>query len=200
VKGKIYFAIVLVVVIGGLQFFNSHVYNTVRASVYNTVRPLFLNGGGDSCLQDLDHMNVQYTKIDNIGQDRCPVKNAVRIINYPNTKLSAPVILSCPSAKNLALFFTDTGARNVSTFGTYNCKTRRGSSIISEHGYGTAIDISEIDSASVQKDWNKDTKEGETLRNAHQSACKRFSNVLTPDSNADHADHFHLDNGFGFGC
>jgi len=171
-----------------------------RVSIFNFARPFFLDGGDRNCLDTLDEMNVQYKSLGDMHEGQCVVKNAVRIEHYPDTRLSSPVTLTCPSATNLALFLADIGAKEIKHLGTYNCRDTRGSRVTSEHGYGTAIDISEIDSASVQKDWNKDTKKGGILQNAHKSACKKFSNVLTPDSNADHADHFHLDNGLSFGC
>ena len=84
--------------------------------------------------------------------------------------------------------------------GSYNCREQRGNSIISEHGYGLAIDIAEIDGASVLDDWTSDDSKGRVLKKAYQTACEYFSNVLTPDSNAAHRNHFHFDNGLGFGC
>ena len=41
--------------------------------------------------------------------------------------------------------------------GSYNCRTVANSKIMSEHSYGTAIDISHIDDASVKVDWNENT-------------------------------------------
>jgi hypothetical protein len=71
---------------------------------------------------------------------------------------------------------------------------------VSEHSYGTAIDISDLETANVLRDWNAKSAQGDTLRRTHSSACSLFSNVLTPDTNRAHADHFHLDDGFCLGC
>ncbi|WP_428027446.1 extensin family protein, partial [Altererythrobacter sp.] len=38
------------------------------------------------------------------------------------------------------------------------------------------------------------------LRIVHRSACKRFGTVLGPNYNADHHDHFHLEQGDGSFC
>lgn len=170
------------------------------SQTYNNIRPIFLEDGGDRCLQDLDRINIEYKRLGDIREGNCLVKNAVRIRDYPKTQLSGPITLSCHSAQDLAKFFDEIKAKNIRHLGSYNCRQTRRYSVISEHGYGTAIDISEIDNASVQKDWNKNTKKGEVIRNAHKSACNIFSNVITPDSNTNHTDHFHLDNGLGFGC
>ena len=61
---------------------------------------------------------------------------------------------------------------------------------MSQHSYGNAIDISSIDGVSIKDSWQE----------AAKVACKHFTNVLTPASNAAHHDHLHLDNGMGFPC
>ncbi len=171
-----------------------------RTSIFNFARPFFLDGGDKNCLDTLDEMNVQYKSLGDMHEGQCVVKNAVRIEHYPDTRLSSPVTLTCPSATNLALFLADIGAKEIKHLGAYNCRDTRGSRVTSEHGYGTAIDISEIDSASLLSNWKEDSTKGKILNSAYVSACLRFSNVFTPDYNSAHANHFHLDNGFGLGC
>ena len=84
--------------------------------------------------------------------------------------------------------------------GSYNCRRQRNNGLVSEHSYGTAIDVAVIDSAILTRDWGKASDHGKTLNKAYENACKLFSNIITPDDNALHHDHFHLDTGFGFGC
>ena len=74
--------------------------------------------------------------------------------------------------------------------GTINCRKMRGKGLQSEHSYGTAIDISTVDGASVQEDWGKDSSKGKKLKKL-LSAYEHFSNVLTPDTNT-HINHFIL--------
>jgi hypothetical protein len=166
----------------------------------NVVRPLFLNGGGDQCLGDLDKIGIKYIKLGESRENSCIIRNAVRIKNFPNTNLSGPVLLSCPTAKKVSQFFEEIEAKNIKHMGTYNCRSMRGSKIASEHSYGTAIDIAEIDGASIAYDWNQNTEKGLILKKAYSSACRIFTNVLTPDSNSAHKNHFHLDAGIGIGC
>jgi hypothetical protein len=71
---------------------------------------------------------------------------------------------------------------------------------MSEHSFGVAIDVSAIDGAVVSKHWKDKGIKGDTLREAANVACKHFSNVLTPETNRLHHNHFHLDSGFGFQC
>ena len=42
--------------------------------------------------------------------------------------------------------------------GAYNCRTIANSKVMSEHNYGTAIDVSKIDGATIKLDWNKENK------------------------------------------
>jgi len=81
-----------------------------------------------------------------------------------------------------------------------NCRERRGSGLMSEHSFGMAIDVSAIDGAIVAKHWKDKGSQGEKLREAASVACKHFSNVLTPETNRLHQNHFHLDSGVGFQC
>jgi len=46
---------------------------------------------------------------------------------------------------------------------------------------------------SIQRDWPGNGAEGAFLRDARDGACKLFATVLSPDYNAAHADHLHLD-------
>ncbi len=41
-------------------------------------------------------------------------------------------------------------------------------------------------------DWDDGGEEDEFLRAARDGACNAFGNVLGPDYNAAHADHFHM--------
>ena len=77
----------------------------------------------------------------------------------------------------------------------------------SEHSRGNAIDIAAFvledgRRISVLQDWQGEGSEARFLHAARDAACTNFGTVLSPDYNADHADHLHLDQGrsttFGF--
>lgn len=90
-------------------------------------------------------------------------------------------------------------------FGTNNCRRIGGGSAgsWSEHATGNAIDIAAFvledgRRIGVLKDWGDggDADEGKRaafLRAARDAACESFATVLSPDYNAAHADHLHLD-------
>ena len=42
-------------------------------------------------------------------------------------------------------------------------------------------------------DWSDDGNKGAFLREVRDGSCQLFSTVLSPDYNAAHRDHFHLD-------
>jgi len=198
-RKKLLLGSTIVSVIAGCVLFGAYKMNFL-AYPYNLIRPLLLDGGGSQCLEGLDKAGITYRKLGDTRDGSCMIINAVKIRHFPNTKISSAIKVSCPTALNIAYFFDEISAKNVTHLGSYNCRERRGNSVISEHGYGTAIDISEINGVSVLSDWNNSEGKGQLLRQAHRSACKYFSNVLTPDSNAAHKNHFHFDNGLGIGC
>ena len=101
---------------------------------------------------------------------------------------------------NTANWLEEIEAKHITHMGTLNCRERRGSGLMSEHSFGVAIDISAIDGAVVSKHWKDKGIKGDTLRKAASVACKHFSNVLTPETNRLHHNHFHLDSGVGFQC
>ena len=161
---------------------------------------VFLDGGGENCLDALEQTEAVFKPLGNQGTDTCPVKNAVRISKFKDITLSSSVILSCPTALDTANWLEDISAKHITHMGTLNCRERRGSGLMSEHSFGVAIDISEIDGAIVSEHWKDNGSKGEKLREAASSACKYFSNVLTPETNRLHHNHFHLDSGIGFQC
>lgn len=85
-------------------------------------------------------------------------------------------------------------------YGTNNCRRIGGGETgnWSEHATGNAIDIAGFILAdgrtiNVRRDWSGTGDAAAFLRLARDSACSEFSTVLSPEYNAAHADHFHLD-------
>lgn len=172
----------------------------VTVDAYNVVRPIFLSKGGSTCIEKLQGRGVHFTKIAEFTEGRCGIQNPVKVQQFSSTKLNSAVVLSCHTAKAVDQWLTNIDAKNVKHIGSYNCRSQRRSRIMSEHSFGTAIDITEIDGAVISTDWGKGTKKGKLLQAAYTSACDYFVNVLTPDDDVLHQDHFHLDLGLGVGC
>lgn len=172
----------------------------VIISTFNFLRPLSLVGGGQSCLQKLESRGVSFASVAEFSDGSCGIKNPVKISRFSSTELSGAALLSCPTAVIVDNWLVSIEAKKIKHMGTYNCRRQRNNGLMSEHSYGTAIDVAVIDGAILTRDWGKASDHGKTLNNAYKNACKFFSNIITPDDNALHHDHFHLDTGFGVGC
>ena len=86
--------------------------------------------------------------------------------------------------------------------GTYACRNRnhQREGRRSEHATANAIDVAGFmfadgSSINVTKDWKDDGAKGRFLREVRDGACRAFNVVLSPDYNAAHRSHFHLDMG-----
>jgi hypothetical protein len=83
---------------------------------------------------------------------------------------------------------------------SFSCRNVAGTSRLSAHGRGQAIDIAAFEleggvEISVKQHWSGRDARAKFLREVAHGACRMFSVVLTPDFNADHHDHLHLDIG-----
>jgi hypothetical protein len=85
-------------------------------------------------------------------------------------------------------------------FGSYSCRRMYGRATgdWSEHARARAIDISGFElrdgrRISVARDWLRKGKESLFLHDVRDGACRLFATTLSPDYNAAHRDHFHLD-------
>jgi len=90
-------------------------------------------------------------------------------------------------------------------FGSYSCRTIRGSSATSEHATANAFDIAGFRFRSgklitLMQDWQGSQPPAEFLRDIRDGACDYFNLVLSPDYNADHNDHLHVDMGWYRSC
>lgn len=86
--------------------------------------------------------------------------------------------------------------------GTYSCRRQRGNSsgAWSEHAFANAWDItgftlSNGEVISVLNDWDGAADKQRFLRKVRHHACRIFRVTLSPDYNAAHRDHFHVDMG-----
>ncbi len=141
----------------------------------------------------------------------CSAFGSIKLLDVgvPVTNLGA---MTCPLAANFAAWarhaampaarvYFQTELVRVETMGTYSCRPIAGSSRLSEHARSNAVDVSAFVLAdgrriSVRDNWNGDDAQArEFLRRIRTSACRRFPTVLSPDYNAAHHDHFHLDMG-----
>ena len=196
---KIVILFALFLTIGITAFFFKPTRGLIITS-YNYLRPHLLPDGGEACIGQMNARGIIFTHLGDIRDGSCQIKNATRISKFSNTKINGKVTLSCQSAVKVDNWLKSISASSIQHIGAYNCRTQRTSSLISEHGYGTAIDITAINGALVGQDWRRPTLNGKILEKAFIKACEHFTNVVGPDDNSLHANHFHLDTGLGLGC
>ena len=156
------------VLAGSLLFLVAYMNKGLVIESYNQVI-YFLDGGGQGCLTELSDLEVEFTALGDQGTEACPVLNSVKFSKIQNTSFSSPVIMSCPAAVKLAYWAKSIEVKKISHIGTLNCRSRRGSRLMSEHSYGIAIDITAIEDAEVSKHWRDTGHRGKLLRGAAKS-------------------------------
>jgi len=123
----------------------------------------------------------------------------------------ANVVASCPVAAAMLVLerqviqpaaarHFDSRVAVIQNAGTYSCRRLygRAEGEFSEHATANAIDVTDFrtedgTSVSVLRDWNSAGPKAAFLREVRDGACRLFATVLSPDYNAAHADHLHLD-------
>jgi len=162
------------------------------------------------CFADLSRLGVQYSPLpDRDYGGGCSAIGAVQLIDIgvPVTGLKA---MRCGLARAFIGWvdnavapaaYQQLGSQlvKIETFGTYACRQVAGTSRLSGHGIANAVDVSAFVLAdgrrvSIRDGWTApDPATRQFLDTIHRSACKRFGTVLSPDYNAAHQDHLHLE-------
>lgn len=173
----------------------------------------------DACLAVLREAGVRVER----AEDRdnggfCVVRGAVRITGGDVTPLSpGGLVMQCPLAMRYVIWDRQVlrpaarqtfgvAAASVDNYGSYSCRriynSSRAGDRPSEHARANALDVSGVTLADGRKveltaDWDGRGPRGEEgrsfLHRLRGGACRVFATVLTPDYNAAHRDHLHLD-------
>lgn len=168
-----------------------------------------LKGDVGECRAVLERSDIAFTALEPTGEGPCARPDRTRLGAYPLAPDTPPV--TCPVAAALEIWRRDSvvpAARQIlgseiariEHLGAFSCRRMYGDSDApwSEHATANAIDIAAFvledgRRISVLKDWNGDGPKARFLRAVREGACGSFATVLSPDYNAAHADHFHLD-------
>lgn len=145
----------------------------------------------------------------------CRIEDAVAV---SGAGVDRGFVASCRLAVAYALFerhalqpaARDAFGRRVAAvehLGTYACRNvnNRAEGRRSRHATADAIDLAAIRLAdgrriTVARDWAGDGPEARFLHDLRDRACRIFDVVLSPDYNAAHRDHLHLDVGWFGTC
>ena len=166
------------------------------------------------CQADLRREGVSYRELpDKDYGTGCGVFGAVQLIDIgvPVTGITA---MRCGTARAFAGWVRNAVApgayqmlgselARVEGMGTYACRnvvgSPRNAARRSGHALANAVDVGSFvlkdgRRISILRDWNSpDERTRDFLRTVRASACRRFGTVLSPDYNAAHANHLHLD-------
>lgn len=167
-----------------------------------------------ACLAFLATTPLRYTPLpDRITGEGCAIEDAVRIEAITPETTAEPFSLSCRAAASLALWWHHSVAPaaraqlggpvvRLEHFGSYACRNvyNREEGSRSRHATAEALDvagfvISKTKRVRVVRDWSPETSEGVFLHAVRDGACRWFDGVFSPDYNAAHHDHLHLDRG-----
>jgi hypothetical protein len=174
-----------------------------------------LGGEGAHCRDLLTRAGIRFTALPARDDgEQCGYDDAVRLIAggaLPLRFRPADVGMSCPVAAGLALWDWNIvqpaalrrfGQRvaAIEHFGSYNCRRMYGRSggSWSEHARANALDVAGFrledgTRISVAADWKGAGAKGRFLHEVRDGACWLFATTLSPDYNAAHRDHLHLD-------
>lgn len=167
------------------------------------------------CEALLTRAGVRYETLPELSDgDHCGYADGVRFVRGGARQidyLPEPPRIACPVAAALSVWEWEVvqpaalrhfGKRvsAIEHLGSYSCRhiVGNGSEGWSQHATAKAIDISgfRLDDATritVKQDWNGDPERRAFLREVRDGACKLFTITLSPDYNAAHRDHLHLD-------
>lgn len=164
------------------------------------------------CRALLDKAGVRYTVLAPRRFGTCSYADGVRFAPGGSRRTPyapADVGFSCPVAAGLSVWewnVVQPAARrllgspvvSIEHFGSYNCRRIGGRGAWSEHATADAIDIAGFRLANGQRitvaaNWKGDGPEATFLHEVRNGSCKLFATTLSPDYNAAHRDHLHLD-------
>jgi len=167
-----------------------------------------------ACLMLLDQADIAYRLLPDTRHGECGYDDGVTLAAGGRPVLRyapAAAPLACPLAAALSLWEREIvqpaaeqglGARVVAIdhYGSYACRRLYGRSTgeWSEHARARALDVagfrlSDGRRISVARDWTRKGPESRFLHEVRDGACRLFATVLSPDYNAAHRDHLHLD-------
>lgn len=167
------------------------------------------------CRAVLERSQIAHTVLPSNGEGACARPDRTRLDAFPfspdrpATTCAVGIALQLwqrDALGPIADELFDSRIDRIEHLGVFSCRRLygRGSGPWSEHATGNAVDIAGFvltdgTRISVLRDWPTDGAKAEFLRRVRDGACRSFSTVLSPEYNAAHADHFHLDMRGGWG-
>lgn len=168
-----------------------------------------------SCLDALDDLGVDYERARRRGiRIGVKVRGKIGGVEFRSYKKGTPLVVDCSLVYSLvhsAPHFLRHGIEVVRYSSAYDRRNIRGTKRPSKHSYGLAIDVHTFSTAdrtyTVKQDYEQGlgdnidcigdplTDAGRILRalDCQLTRSELYRIVLTPDFDADHYNHFHLE-------
>jgi Extensin-like protein C-terminus len=168
----------------------------------------------EACLAQKEVQATAYTEPMRAinGPGTCGMDHPFRVaaLAQGTIPLSSKAVLACPAISTVDRWLAEVVQPAAETYfattiaelklGSYACRSQnnQAGAQISEHAYGNAVDIMAFRFAdgrelTVVKGWRGEPQEQDFLREVFIGACRYFTTVLAPGSNAFHYDHIHMD-------
>lgn len=162
-----------------------------------------------ACRAALTRSGIAHAVLEPAGEGACRREDRTRLGDFPLAPNTPPV--TCPASIALLLWQRDvldpaaqtrlgSPIARIEHLGAYSCRRLYGRDTgpWSEHATANALDIAAFvledgTRISVLRDWDGEGPKARFLRAVRDGACDSFATVLSPDYNAAHADHLHLD-------
>ena len=148
------------------------------------------------------------------GPGACGFGDAVRVYAVSGVQLTSAPRMQCRTAQITNRWISDAvqptlrregeRLRQATVIADYSCRTRNNQpgARLSEHGLGTAIDVSTFTFASgkrltVEGDW-RGSNSG-LMRRIFRASCRIWHSAIGPDNDRFHQYHFHFDASRNYG-
>lgn len=175
-----------------------------------------LDADAPRCRAILRAGGVTFTSAPPQPTGRCPTSDIVRLRSGALTLAPAGPGMTCRQALAYVLWTrhavqpaadAELGEpiTRIDHYGTFACRNIAGSAVQSQHASANALDVAGFRTASgrritIVRDFGDPGGKGRFLRRIRDGACPWFRAVLSPDYNAAHRDHLHLDRGRYAAC
>ncbi|MDB5687785.1 MAG: extensin [Rhizorhabdus sp.] len=164
-----------------------------------------------ACHRLLDAAGERYERLPAVSDPPgCGYADGIELRNDPDFRYLPAASVSCRVAAGLFLWekqvvepaairHFEQSVSQIETYGSYSCRPIRGAREgLSEHATANAIDIAAFRLADgrrigVASHWRSLDDNGAFLHEVRDGACRIFATTLSPDYNAAHRDHLHID-------
>jgi hypothetical protein len=165
------------------------------------------------CREVLQQAAIEFEPVpDRVTGADCGFKNAV-LVHRTTAEVGEEFSVTCRTAVSLVMWerhalqpaaqkYFGQPVAAIEHFGSYSCRNVYGrpAATRSRHATAEAWDVAGFVLADgrrirVARDWQNAQTDAAFLKEVRDGACRFFDGVLSPDYNAAHHDHLHLDRG-----